>query len=83
MSNKTLFDPIFKKLIIVLPILTGLAISAFLSGKIISMPSDFPYNRGTWGALGVAIIILTSFIITFCFYVIADRINKHNHEDII
>lgn len=77
MSNKTLIDTIFKKLIIVLPILTGSAVSAFLSGKIISMPPDFPYDRGTWGAMGVAIIILTSFIITLFFYVIGRQINKH------
>lgn len=79
MSNKNPFDLIFKKQIIILPILTGLVIAAFLSGKIIPMPSDFPYNNGTWGAIGVAIIILTSFIISFLFYVIACKKNKRTH----
>lgn len=79
MSNRTFIDTIFKQLIIVLPILTGSAIAAFLSGKIISMPPDFPYDRGTWGALGVGIIILTSFITTLLFYAIARKANKGNN----
>lgn len=76
MAKKTLLDIIFRNLIIILPIFTGYAISAFLSGKIISMPSDFPYNRGTWGALGVAIILLASFIIALLFYVVACRLKN-------
>lgn len=79
MSNKNPFDLILKKQIIILPILTGSAVAAFLSGKIIPMPSDFPYDKGTWGAMGVAIIILTSFIISFLFHVISRKMNKRTH----
>ena len=47
----------------VLPILIGVTISLFLSGKIVTMPSD-PADRGVWGAIGVAIILLSSFLLS-------------------
>lgn len=76
MQNKTQTDRLFKQLIIVIPILSGLTISGFLSGKIIPMPSDFPYNHGTWNAMGVGIIILTFFIISYLSYIIIKKIGS-------
>ena len=45
MIDRNKVDGIFRKLIII-PILTMEALSLFNSGKIISMPVDFPYKIG-------------------------------------
>ena len=42
MIDRNKVDGIFRKLIIIIPILTMEALLLFNSGKIISMPIDFP-----------------------------------------
>lgn len=64
---------VFKGLIIGLPLLTGVAIETFISGGLVAMPSDFPYSRGVWNAVGVSAILLIMFFVSWLVYLLAKR----------
>ena len=76
MIDRNKVDGIFRKLIVVIPIQVNIALSLFISGKIISMPVDFPYSRGIWNVIGIAVILILAFITAFLAFVIGKKIKK-------
>ena len=67
--NRNKIDGIFLKLIIINPNIIMTILQLFNSGKIISMPEDFPYNRGVWYDMGIAVVLVLGFISSFLVYI--------------
>ena len=74
--NRNKIDGIFLKLIIINPIINMTILQLINSGKIISMPENFPSNRGVWNAMGIAVVLVLGFIFSFLVYIIGKKYKK-------